>query len=278
MSINIKEVEKEFNHKRVLDKINLNIVDGEFFGLLGPSGAGKTTLIKILTGQLNPTSGCAEVFGCNSSGLTEQIYRNIGIVYEKSGLYDRLSCGDNLYIFARIYGIQKQRIYEVLNKVGLSDSINKPVQKLSTGMKQRLIIARAIMHKPKLLFLDEPTSGLDPVSANSIHNIISEMNKNGTTVFMTTHNMSEASKLCDNIALLDGGKIIEYGTPDNICFKYNKNKQVKVIFKNKTEIISLENLSEYLSKQKDKSHIEAIHSLEPNLEDVFIQLTGKRLV
>lgn len=129
---------------------------------------------------------------------------------------------------------------------------------------------------PKLI--DEPTSGLDPVSANSIHNIISEMNKNGTTVFMTTHNMSEASKLCDNIALLDGGKIIEYGTPDNICFKYNKNKQVKVIFKNKTEIISLENLSEYLSKQKDKSHIEAIHSLEPNLEDVFIQLTGKRLV
>lgn len=278
MSINIKEVEKEFNHKRVLDKINLNIVDGEFFGLLGPSGAGKTTLIKILTGQLNPTSGCAEVFGCNSGDLTDQIYRNIGIVYEKSGLYDRLSCGDNLYIFARIYGIQKQRIYEVLNKVGLSDSINKPVQKLSTGMKQRLIIARAIMHKPKLLFLDEPTSGLDPVSANSIHNIISEMNKNGTTVFMSTHNMSEASKLCDNIALLDGGKIIEYGTPDNICFKYNKNKQVKVIFKNKTEIISLENLSEYLSKQKDKSHIEAIHSLEPNLEDVFIQLTGKRLV
>ena len=145
-------------------------------------------------------------------------------------------------------------------------------------MKQRLIIARAIMHKPKLLFLDEPTSGLDPVNANRIHNIIEDFKKNSTTIFMTTHNMNEATKLCDHVGLLYGGRIIEYGTPDQICYKYNKNKKANIIYNGGYETVEFNNLSNRFSELSNEYQIDAIHSLEPNLEDIFIQLTGKRLV
>lgn len=278
MIIEIDKVKKVFGQKLVLENIDLTITDGEIFGLLGPSGSGKTTLIKILTGQIKPTSGTANVLNCNVNNLNKSVYTNIGIVYENSGLYERLSCFDNLLIFAKIYGIKKNKILEVLEKVGLLESKNIPVNKLSTGMKQRLILARAIMHSPKLLFLDEPTSGLDPVSANRIHEIIKDLNKNTTTIFMTTHNMSEATKLCKNIGLLHNGKIIEYGTPLNICYKYNKNKKVNMIYNNKTEYVSFDDLSNYFSELPDIAQLNAIHSMEPNLEDVFIELTGERLV
>lgn len=278
MIIEIDKVKKVFGQKLVLENIDLTITDGEIFGLLGPSGSGKTTLIKILTGQIKPTSGTANVLNCNVNNLNKSVYTNIGIVYENSGLYERLSCFDNLLIFAKIYGIKKNKILEVLEKVGLLESKNIPVNKLSTGMKQRLILARAIMHSPKLLFLDEPTSGLDPVSANRIHEIIKDLNKNTTTIFMTTHNMSEATKLCKNIGLLHKGKIIEYGTPLNICYKYNKNKKVNMIYNNKTEYVSFDDLSNYFSELPDIAQLNAIHSMEPNLEDVFIELTEERLV
>lgn len=279
MSIIINKISKQFDSKVVLNNIELSVNPGEIFGLLGPSGAGKTTLIKILTSQLKANSGTASILNCNVDKLTEDIYTNIGIVYENSGLYDRLSCFDNLKIFAKIYGIEKESIMNILGKVGLDECANRPVQKLSTGMKRRLVIARAIMHKPKLLFLDEPTSGLDPVSADKIHKIILEFKSNGTNIFLTTHNMNEATKLCDNIALLHKGQIIEYGKPSNVCYKYNDKKQAELIYNGKAEIVSLEKLSIRLTElNKEKIEIDAIHSLEPNLEDVFIKLTGKALV
>ena len=214
-------VSKSFGEKRVLDQISFSVSEREIFGLLGPSGAGKTTMIKILTGQISVSDGVAYVWGIDTSHITDDIYSKIGMVLDDQGLYERLSCYYNLKIFAEIYDIDKDNIERVLSQVGLINSIKKPVSQLSKGMKQRLVLARAIMHNPHLLFLDEPTSGLDPATALEIHQLIFELRDRGTTVFLTTHNMAEATKLCDNVVLLNEGKIVEYGAPDEICRKYN---------------------------------------------------------
>ncbi len=278
--IEISHLFKNFETKIVLNDLSCYVENGEIFGLLGPSGAGKTTLIKILTGQLSPSNGTAELFGTNCLNISSKLYLQIGMVTDNSGLYDRLNCYDNLLLFTKIYGIDKSRIHEVIAKVELSDAIKTPVGKLSKGMRQRLILARAILHKPKLLFLDEPTSGLDPATAEKIHELLFELKKKETTIFLTTHNMEEASKLCDNIALLNEGVILEYGSPEEICRKYNQENKVTVLCRDGKEII-LPNSDEsaaQISECFSTNNVLSIHSSEPNLETVFIKLTGRRLI
>lgn len=277
--IDTKDITMSFQKNKVLNNISLNIEKGEIFGLLGPSGAGKTTLIKILTGQLKQTSGSAALFGKEISLIDRSCMSQIGMVLDNTGLYERLSCYDNLLLFARIYGIDKAEIDIVLQKVGLQEARKKSVNKLSKGMKQRLIFARAIMHKPKILFLDEPTSGLDPVIASSIHTLIMEEKKKGTTVFLTTHNMEEATKLCDNVALLNKGNIVEFGNPYEVCRRYNHQNKLIILTKAGEKIVLMNHessaikVADYLSKNE----IESIHSTEPNLETVFMELTGRGL-
>lgn len=277
--ISMEHVQKSFEGKKVLNNINLTIGECEIFGLLGPSGAGKTTIINILTGQLKANSGQTSLFGINSEKLTDEIHAKIGMVLDDSGLYPRLSCYDNLAVFAEIFRIPKSRIKDVLDKVKLSDAIKKPVSKLSKGMMQRLVLARAILHNPKLLFLDEPTSGLDPNTMLEIHKLIFEFRKSGTTVFLTTHNMEEATKLCDNVALLNEGKIVEYGVPDDLCRKYNQTKIIKLLLKTGQNIeLPCENSSaKIIADYFSNNMVESIHSSEPNLETVFIKLTGREL-
>ena len=246
--IEIQGIYQCFGQKKVLNNIHLNIAGGEIFGLLGPTGAGKTTLLKILTSQL-----------------------------DTAGLYERLSCYDNLLLFTQIYGISKENIEEVLKKVGLLEAKKRPVLKLSKGMKQRLVLARAIMNEPKVLFLDEPTSGLDPASTREIHKLILELKEQGTTVFLTTHNMEEAEKLCDNIALLHDGNIVEYGNPKEICRRYNHRNKIEILRKD-GKWLSLENNEKNAKEIYDylqKGLVETIHSTEPNLENVFVELTGR---
>jgi len=278
--ISMKNIKKDFNQKTVLHDINCSIEKGEIFGLLGPSGAGKTTIIKILTGQIQKTGGEATLYGVNTDKLTEELYSKIGMVLDIQGLYTRLTCYDNLAIFAEIYQINKKRVYEVLGKVRLADEAKKTVSKLSKGMAQRLVIARAILHYPKILFLDEPTSGLDPATSLEIHKIIFELRESGSTIFLTTHNMEEASVLCDNVALLNEGNIVEYGHPDAICRKYNNVNSINILLKNgeKITLPNNNNSSEQIASYFRENNIEAIHSTEPNLETVFITLTGKELV
>ena len=278
--ISMKNIKKDFGQKTVLHDINCSIEKGEIFGLLGPSGAGKTTIIKILTGQIPKTSGEAALYGVNTDKLTEEVYSKIGMVLDIQGLYTRLTCYDNLAIFAEIYKINKKRIYEVLEKVKLADEAKKIVSKLSKGMAQRLVIARAILHYPKILFLDEPTSGLDPATSLEIHKIIFELRETGSTIFLTTHNMEEASVLCDNVALLNEGNIVEYGHPDAICRKYNDVNSIKILLKNGEKITLPNNnySSEQIAAYFRENNVEAIHSTEPNLETVFISLTGRELV
>lgn len=273
----IKNLSFGFTEKQILDNISLRVNEGEIFGLLGPSGSGKTTLIKILTGQLKQINGYAELLGKNSKKLSEAERRQIGTMIDNFGLYERLSVYDNLSFYADIYNVSHSIINEILINIGLYEDRGKSVSKLSKGMKNRLSLARALLNNAKILFLDEPTSGLDPVTTTEIHDILLSQKKKGTTIFLTTHNMFEAEKICDHIALLIKGNIIEKGKPKDICSKYNHLNKLHITLKDGQTII-LENggsSANIIKKYLENGEIETIHSTEPTLETVCIELTGK---
>lgn len=276
-AIIINDINHSFNDKKVLENIDINIGEGEIFGLLGPSGAGKTTLINILTGQLKSSSGKCTIYGINSTNMSGEDYKKIGVMMDNFGLYERMSCYDNLKFYQMLDGKNVKNIETILNEVGLLHAKRTLVMNLSKGMRNRLAFARAILRKPKILFLDEPTSGLDPTTVEAIHKMIYDEKKKGTTIFLTTHNMYEAEKLCDNIALLNEGTIIEYGKPQEICRKYNHQKKFKIHLKNGKDIELLQNKesAEQIKKYIENEELETIHSTEPNLETIFMELTGK---
>lgn len=278
--IEVKNLVKKFGNKKVINEINFKVSEGEIFGFLGPSGAGKTTLIKMLIGEYSITSGEARVFDVIPNKLSYSIMNKISAVMDNFGLYERLTVFENMEVFANIYNTDKKEIDKILKKVELYDSKRTITSKLSKGMTQRLILARALINKPKLLFLDEPTSGLDPATSLKIHNLLFELKKSGTTIFLTTHNMEEATKMCDEVALLHLGKIVEFGTPKDICMRHNKYNVYNVITKDNKEITFKSNKvdSKKLAKLIEDEQILSIHSSEPTLETVFIELTGKELV
>ncbi len=277
--ISCKNVTKRYDNKTVLSGINIEIAKGEIFGLLGPSGAGKTTLIKILTGQLAFDEGEAVVLDKEVTSLTGADNKKIGIMMDEFGVYDRFSCADNLKIFADIYGVPHDRIQSTLAEVGLKDVGRKPAAALSKGMRARLALARVFMHSPKLLFLDEPTSGLDPRTMRQIHKMILAKKQEGCTVFLTTHNMEEAYKLCDRVALLNDGIIVEEGAPKELCRKYNHTKTINMHLSSGEDLAlaHTKDSSDAIAKLFAEGQIEAIHSSEPTLENVFLELTGRKL-
>lgn len=278
-AIAIRNVSHRFGDKEVLKNISLSVQRGEIIGLLGPSGAGKTTLIKIITGQLVPTSGTVELAGCDMRNPDAAIYQRIGMMMDDCGIYERLSCYDNLRLYADLYRIEHDRIGEVLEWVGLYKDRKCSAQKLSKGMRGRLMLARAVLHRPEFLFLDEPTSGLDPATTGHIHELIFGMCKEGTTVFLTTHNMAEAEKLCKHVALLHEGKIVEYGEPQEINRKYNHMNRLKIRLYSgmNLELPNTEEAAVQVYEYLQNRQIETIHSTEPNLESVFLELTGRHL-
>ncbi len=279
ISVETRKIVKRFGEKTVLDGVDISIQKGEIFGLLGPSGAGKTTLIKILTGQLKSDGGTARINGKNAEKLTGEDYKSYGIMMDNFGVYERLSCYDNLRVFADIYDIKKEQIYAALESVGLADCAKKTASDLSKGMKSRLRLARVFMINPTVLFLDEPTGGLDPATAEEIQQMIFAEKGKGKTVFLTTHTMTEAEKLCDNVALLNEGKIIEYGKPDEICRRYNHRKKIQLHLTDGTdcELPHSETSADELSELLKSGTVETIHTSEPNLESVFMELTGRVL-
>ncbi|MCL2811940.1 MAG: ABC transporter ATP-binding protein [Clostridia bacterium] len=213
--VRMDNIVKSFGPQTVLSGVTFEAREKQIFGLLGRSGAGKTTIINILTNQLKADSGSHEIGAPPFE---------TGLMLDEDGLFPRLSCIENLDVFATIYKIPRKKALEALQNVELGGSEKKPVNKLSKGMRQRLALARAILHEPKALFLDEPTSGLDPVTAHGIHKLILQLRDRGTTIFLTTHNMEESVKLCDYVALLHGGKIVEQGVPTEVCERHNAMK------------------------------------------------------
>lgn len=265
---------KSFGSFKAISSLTFEVNKGEILGFLGPSGSGKTTTINILTGQLTPDQGQSSILGKSSTNLNEEDLTNIGLITENSGYYEKLSLYDNLLFFAKLYDVPQGDLDDLMKRVGLYDRRKTLAEKLSTGMKQRMLLVRAIINKPQVLFLDEPTSGLDPSTSQSIHELIKELQAEGTTIFLTTHDMHEATILCDKIVLLNKGQIVEAGTPSDLIQKYNTDKRVKITYQSGKEDYLL--FSE-LGQVSQTDDILTIHSCEPTLEDVFIQLTGGKL-
>jgi len=240
-AIEVSELHRYYNEVKAVRGISFDVKYGEIFGFLGPNGAGKSTTIKVLTGQLRPTSGSAQVVGCDVVEERQMLKPQIGVVFEYQNLYERLSARDNMRFSAMLYGVEKARIDEVLAQVGLLERAKDRIKKYSNGMKQRLLIARALLHQPKVLFLDEPTRGLDPgVAREIIRSIIAELAAGGVTVFLTTHYMEEADRLSDRVAIIDQGEIVAIDTPEQLKSIHGENDRA-------------------------------------TLEDVFIKLTGRDL-
>ena len=278
--ISVKHLQKAFHSKRVIEDVSFDIKRGEIFGLLGPSGSGKTTIIKILTGELTKTSGEVEVLGLQPEQFKSSLFKSkIGILSDNSALYERLTILDNLKLFCKLYGAPINRIDEVLQMVNLQEDRSKQVSKLSRGMKQRILLAKALMHKPALLFLDEPTSALDPGNAADIHRGLKRLNEQGTTIFLNTHDMAEASQLCDRVAFLNNGQLQEMDAPGTLRYKYSSHTFHIETFSG--ERLVLENVPENaaeISRLIVEKQVKEMHTDNPTLGDIFIKVTGKELV
>jgi ABC-2 type transport system ATP-binding protein len=212
-TIETQDLCRDFGNVRAVDHISIAVPPAEIFGFLGPNGAGKTTTIRMLTGQLRPTSGRARTAGCDVVNERTELKRQIGVVFEHQNLYEHMSAFENLNFIADLYGVNRRRVGEVLEQVGLARRAREPIKRYSNGMKQRLLIARALLPHPKVLFLDEPTRGLDPGMARDVRSIIAGLAQDGTTVFLTTHYMEEADRLCARVAILDRGRIVAQDSP-----------------------------------------------------------------
>ena len=271
--IELKHVTKKFNGKVALSDISFSVSEGEIFGFLGPSGAGKTTTINILTGQLVQDSGQAFILGKDAKNISADDLLNIGFMSDTVGFYEKMSLYKNLEFFAKFHNVSTEVLDHLLRELDLYQDKDKKAENLSTGMKQRLFLIRAILHTPKILFLDEPTSGLDPTLSQKVHRILFSLKEKGVTIFLTTHDMNEATKICDNIALLYQGNIIEYGAPQSIIDKYSDENKVVIRFQNGKEItVPKEEVANYLGQ-----YVVSIHTMESSLESIVAQLTGKAL-
>ena len=266
-----------------VDHISFSVAEGEILGFLGPNGAGKTTTIKMLTGLLRPKAGKAVLLGMDVAKNVEKVQGEIGVCFEDTNLYEQMSAIENLRLFARLFGIRRFDANDLLRRVGLAGRERDRVESYSKGMKQRLMVARSIVNRPRVLFLDEPTVGLDPTSAESIRDIILEERERGATVFLTTHDMMEADKLSDRVAFMNQGKIVALDTPHNLKQQYGKRSLKAKVSTDSGELedreITLDTpetpnaIRELFAQER----VVTVHSEEASLEDIFIKITGRGL-
>ncbi len=308
--IEVNELTRKFDNLVAVDNVSFVVKKGEVFGLLGPNGAGKTTTIKMFCTLLRPTSGQAKVAGFEVVKQAAKVREHIGLVAEKIILYDRLTARENLKFFGRLNHIPEKIISErtkkLLELVKMEKWANNLAGTFSTGMKQRINLARALLNMPEILFLDEPTLGLDPQTTRAIRDFIKEINREGITIILTTHIMQEADLLCDRIGIIDQGKIVALDTPQNL--KSIISEQGKTILdlnipnlsprmvsdiKQLEAVSSVDQSNEYNLKiyvenekaiyeimniiQKNGGKIKSIATLTPNLEDVFLHFTGREM-
>jgi len=303
--IEAKGLTKNFDGLIAVNNLNFSVYKGEIFGFLGPNGAGKTTTIRMLTGLLTPNSGEMFIDGINVRRNPIKAKMKMGVIPEIGNIYADLTPRQNIILAGRFYGLSRRELAKkansLLEQFGLKDRKDNPVRTLSKGMKQRVNIASAIVHNPKILFLDEPTSGLDVQSQRLIRNIIKQMNKEGTTIFLTTHNIEEANLLCERVAIINKGKIVVIDKPEVLRSTFEKTKSVEISFDksidstliernklvNRIEILgdkwklytdNPDKLVKYLTKfAKDQGLI--IVSMEicrASLEDAFVEFTESK--
>ena len=282
-SIIVADLTYRYGNLLAVDHINFEVAAGEILGFLGPNGAGKTTTVKMLTGQLRPLGGKAILLGHDIVKETGRVKQQIGVCFEQTNLYEQMNALDNLILFAELFNVKSFDGYALLKRVGLAGREKDKVAGYSKGMKQRLMVARSLVNSPQIIFMDEPTAGLDPVSSEAIGNIILEERDRGATIFLTTHDMWEADKLCHRVAFMNQGKIAALDTPHNLKLQYGKRSLVAEVTATnggleKREIsMDSDGTAQAVEELFRREKVITIHSEEATLEDIFIQVTGRRL-
>jgi ABC-2 type transport system ATP-binding protein len=282
-SIKVENLIYRYGDFTAVNGISFEVARGEILGLLGPNGAGKTTTVKILTGQLVPHEGRVQLMGLDVVKDTTAIRSVIGVCFEQTNLYEQMNALDNLQLFADLYGVKNFNGYQLLNRVGLKGREKERVSSFSKGMKQRLMVARSIVNSPSIIFMDEPTSGLDPVSSESIDRIILEERERGATIFLTTHDMWEADKLCDRVAFMIKGRLAVLDSPPELKQKFGRRRLVAQLAKSdgsmeKKEIdMDTADTASAVESLFRQEKVMTLHSEEASLEDIFIRVTGERL-
>jgi ABC-2 type transport system ATP-binding protein len=267
-TISAQDLTYRYGDLLAVDHLNFEVAAGEIIGFLGPNGAGKSTTVKMLTGQLRPVEGKAVLLGKDMSQQAKQVQAEIGVSFEATNLYEQMSALENLDLFARLFGVKRFDAKALLEKVGLGGREKDRVETYSKGMKQRLMLARALVNNPRILFLDEPTDGLDPVSSQTIHAIIRAASDKGTTVFLTTHDMVEADKLANRVAFINKGKIAALDKPAALKSHYGKRAL-------KVEVETP--VGETTIREIALDNADTPHSEEATLEDIFVEITGRGL-
>jgi len=306
--IAVEDLVKRYNGFMAVDGVSFDIKRGEIFGLLGPNGAGKSTIISILCCLLKATSGRVVIDGFDIGRNVSDIKKIIGVVPQEISLYHTLTARENLRFYGRIYGLSgktlKNRIEALLEMVGLTDRADDLLEGYSGGMKRRINIAVALLHNPMILFLDEPSTGVDPQSRRRIYDTIQELNRQGTTVLLTTHQMEDAEKLCHRIAIVDRGKLIALDTLEGLLTLVGESDIIQVMAKEipPASVESIRQIDEVQKVSMDSgimtiqlvrgreslagivdrlisggTKVESISIREPDLETLFLHLTGTRL-
>ncbi len=281
-AITVENITFSYGALEAVRGISFQVASGEILGFLGPNGAGKSTTIKILTGQLTPKSGRAQVLGVDILRDDPAMQAQIGVCFEEKNLYDSMSALENLRFYASLFGIKKLDAEALLRRVGLADRAKDRVRKYSKGMRQRLMMARALVNTPKVLFLDEPTDGLDPVSSQAIRNVIKEEAERGAAVLLTTHDMNEADELSDRVAFINEGKLYAIDTPEALKLAHGK-RSVKVRLRDDGQVVEQtvaldeSGAGEQLAAAVRSPGLMTIHTEEASLETIFILMTGRGL-
>lgn len=280
--IEVKNVSKLFKNTKAVDDVSFTVNEGEVFGFLGPNGAGKTTTSRMMIGLLQPTNGEIWIDNLNVQKDLKKVHERIGVVFELPNLYMKWTIYANLKFFAQLYRVPNVQINSVLESLQLIDKANIKVGSLSKGWKQRVLIARALLHQPKILFLDEPTSGLDPNTATLIRNYIRSLKRQGTTIILTTHDMYEADELSDRVGIMHKGKLVALDSPpklkqqygeDNLSIVFSENNSVKEV----TLPLFSQETAAFLYEKMNNGQVKSIHSKEASLATVFAKLTGSEL-
>ena len=280
--IEVKDLYFSYTKTPFLKDINFSVHKGEIFGFLGPSRAGKSTLQKVLTGLCRNYQGTARILDTDSNHLDNEFYENIGVDFEFPSLFEKLTARENLKYFASLYSGRKREIDELLKEVGLLEHADKKVSTFSKGMKSRLNFIKSLVHDPQILFLDEPTSGLDPNNAKIMKDMILKERNKGKTIIITTHNMLDATELCDRVVFIVDGQMKALDTPHNFIMQRGAARVTYSFVENGSEQVRTTTMTELsndevLKKLISENRITSIHSLEPTLSDIFIELTGAQL-
>ncbi|MDT2935522.1 ABC transporter ATP-binding protein [Lactococcus lactis] len=280
--IQVKNLSFSYTKQPFISDMSFSVSSGEIFGFLGPSGAGKSTLQKVLIGMLTTYQGSAMVNGVECKERTKKFYEDIGVDFEFSTMYEKLTAKENLKFFSSLYEKKPRPIDELLKMVGLEHDADKRISDYSKGMKARLNFIKALLHDPILLCLDEPTSGLDPTNSRMMKDMILAEKAKGKTILLTTHNMQDASELCDRVAFIVGGKICALDSPHNLIMSKGAATVTYTWIENGEHSAScpLDCLSsdEKLKRLIAENRLQSIHSSEPTLNDIFMDITGRTLL